>query len=138
MMWLPVGLLDGVIRWLRAPPYDVVIDGRLERVPVGPFLLSSAIVWTVCVGIGGLLFALVLRWVAAGRPVGQLSVRAVAIWGAVVGVSFPAVFLTRLIFFEPRTRWIALAMLATAAVVGAVSAGSMIRWAQQGERPTAS
>ena len=135
VLWVPLGILFGVVRYLRTPPSDVF--GALEvppRPPALPIIAGSTIGFAVWGAIVGFIFAVTLLAAERKRTLQQLSARRMALWGAVAAAALPVavvvIELTKPETFLLEWRFIFLAGIAM--TFGAACAFWMVRLAQRG------
>lgn len=140
VLWLPLGVLAGILRYSLAPPNDLVADitAPPERPPAFPIIADTAVAFMVWGAVVGVLFALVLIGAERKRTIDELRPRRLAIWGALSAVGLP--LSVSLIEFarssEGILTWQFCLTLAVTAGFGAVCSAGMLRLAQGG-RPRA-
>ena len=134
LLWVPLGIFFGVLRYLRTPPSDVfrAVDVP-PRPPALPIIAGSTIGFAIWGAIIGLIFALILLAAERKRTVQQLSARRMATWGAVSAAALPVAIvvaeMTQPEAFLLEWRFVLLA--AVAMTFGATCAFWMVRVAQR-------
>jgi hypothetical protein len=136
VVWLPIGLVIGVIRAATLPPVDV---GGAPPHPLGFLLKVIAVVtlaWTTWGAISGFVFGLLLTVTERQRDVDGLSVRRTAIWGSLGAMALPATILGLFLLQAPSFDLItpALWTLAVSAALGAGCAVGTLALAKRGRQ----
>ncbi len=130
LVWLPMG----VVFFVYASPLVTAPD------VVGPFKIPWFVtVWTAWGAISGAVFAGVLASAEAGRALRDLSVRRIALWGAIGSISLPLV-LTGVDFLQgPEVQRVpitfALAALMFSGVLGATCGAGTLAIARRAPNP---
>jgi hypothetical protein len=135
VLWIPLGVAVGLIRYARTPPYDLITDvnAPLQYPPAFPIVAQTTLGFVIWGAVVGLFFAVFLLAGERQRAIHELSTRRFAAWGVVAALALPVV----LIGFDWTQSdriyigWAFGAILILSAVFGAVCSVGMLRMAKK-------
>ena len=137
VLWIPLSLAAGIIRYYRAPRYDLITDINLPspRPPALPIILGQAGWWTVWAAVVGAIFAIILIVAERRRTISEIRPWRFACWGAVAALGLPLALLIGFVVTEgPITvTWDLPVLIVLTGVFGAACAAGMLRLARPAE-----
>ena len=95
VLWIPLGVAVGLVRYARTPPYDLITDVNAppQYPPAFPIVARETLAFMIWGAIVGLFFAVILLAAERRRTIHELSTRRFAIWGVVAALGFPVVLI---------------------------------------------
>jgi hypothetical protein len=130
LVWIPVGLVFGMYRYLTHPHGGHGFDERDVGLGV---IWSTAWPFGIWGAISGALYAIILSLAERRRPISELSPRRVGAWGALGALALPGVVIVINTFQAPGYAWIpqAAVFLFVTSLLGAGCAAGTLRLAQR-------
>jgi hypothetical protein len=135
ILWTPLGIAMGVLRYFRTPPGDLIADINVgpERPPAIPIILNTTAMFVIWGLVVGLVFALVLVGAERRRSLHELSPTRFGLWGALSALCLPLVLFTieYLQSAEIFIGWPFAVTLGITTAFGAACSVGMLRLAQR-------
>src|SRR2546430_15543009 len=135
VLWIPLGIVVGIIQYSRTPPYDLITDANAppEYPPALPIIARNTLAFVIWGAAVGLFFAIALLTAERKRAINELSVRRFAAWGAIAALGLPLVLVfiewTQSDRFYPG--WGFVAILFLTALFGAGCSAGILRLARR-------
>ncbi len=135
VLWIPLSLAAGVIRYYRAPRYDLITDINVPspRPPALPIILGEASWWAAWAAVVGAIFAVILIVGERRRTISEIRPWRFACWGAVAAVGLPVSLVIGYVVAEgPVTvTWDLPVLIVLTGIFGAACAAGMLRIARR-------
>jgi len=133
VLWLPLGVAVGVLRYLNSPPFDLISDEAPERLPALPIIATTAGQWSLWGAVVGIVFALVLLGAERTRTIEDLSPWRMASWGGLAAIALPLilVLIDAVRYTNTSIGWQFVTILAVTGAFGAACSAGMLGMARR-------